>query len=211
MRYKTILTIALAVMLVGTLASTRAITATGSPDTEAEYEAPASDSGDPPGRPGWNCSRCGAECPAPSGRRGHGVRAPRGAKGRGGAFGHHGRAARGGGPGSGLAAERMLKSATKLELTDEQIGQLEKLTYNTRSKLIDLESEVEKARLEKHRQMETNAEDLTAMKKHLDSLAKIRVSIQVLKLEHWIDAKKVLTEDQKKLIKESYPRLGMRL
>ena len=61
------------------------------------------------------------------------------------------------------------------------------------------------------RQMETDGDNLSAMKKHLDSMAKIRVNIQELKLKNWIDAKSVLTEEQKQKVKEQHPRFGMKL
>lgn len=220
MTFKTILTIALAVVLVGALADTRAVAAANGPDNETEYETqappPTPDAADPPDSPGWRCHNCGADCLHPHGRRAYGKRgqrfhAPRGMKGHRGDFGHHGRGARRGGPGRGLAAERLLTNAAGLDLTDQQIEQLEKLAYEARLKLIDLETELEKARLEKRRQMETDDEDLAAMKKHLDSMARKRVEVQVLKLGHRIEAKKVLNEEQKKLIREKYPRLGMRL
>jgi Spy/CpxP family protein refolding chaperone len=198
-------------MLVGSLAGAQATAAANGPDTESVYEAPAPAAPpDAPDGPAWCCPRCGAEYPGFHGRRGHGIRSPRGGKDRMG-FGHHGRGARDHRRGTGLAAERMLKGATKLELTDEQIGKLEKLAYDARLKLIDLESDLSKARLEMRRQMETDSDDLTVIKKHLDTLAQKRVSVQELKLKNWIDAKKILNEEQKTSIRKWYPRLGMRL
>ena len=105
----------------------------------------------------------------------------------------------------------MLRRATQLELSDVQIAQMEKLTYDAKSKMIDLNSDFEKARLEMQKQMDTDSDDLSAMKKHLDSVAKKRVSIQELKLQNWFDSKNVLTEEQKKLIGKKQLRMGMRL
>jgi Spy/CpxP family protein refolding chaperone len=211
MKHKTILTLALAVMLAGALAGTPAIAATNGQDTGADYEAPAGvGTSDSPDGSEWCCPRCGAECRGCRGGHGFGHHGMRRGKGHA-DYGHRGRGDRDHRPGAGLAAERLLRKAATLELTDEQIKQLEQLAYNAKSKLIDLETECSKARLEMRRQMETNSDDVAALKKHLDSLAKKRVSIQVLKLENWIDAKKVLTDEQKTLIRMSYPRLGMRL
>jgi len=105
----------------------------------------------------------------------------------------------------------MLRGATGLELTDDQVTQLEQLSYDTKSKLIDLESSLEKARLEMGRQMESDGDDLSAMKKQLDSMAKIKVDIQELKLKNWIDAKNVLTDEQKQKVKDKAPRFGAHL
>jgi Spy/CpxP family protein refolding chaperone len=110
-----------------------------------------------------------------------------------------------------VPADRLLRGANGLELTDDQVTQIEQLSYDTKSKLIDLESSLEKARLEMKRQMESDGDDLSAMKKQLDSMAKIKVDIQELKLKNWIDAKKVLTDAQKQKVKDQFPRFGAHL
>ena len=110
-----------------------------------------------------------------------------------------------------MPADRMLRNATSLDLTEAQVTQLEKLSYETKSKLIDLESALEKSRLEMHRQMETDGDDLSAMKKQLDSMAKIKVDIQEMKLKNWIDAKNVLTDEQRLKVKDHSPRFGAHL
>jgi Spy/CpxP family protein refolding chaperone len=66
--------------------------------------------------------------------------------------------------------------------------------------LIDLESDLEKAQLEMKRQMETDGDDYNALKKHLDTVSKRRASIQEVKLKNWVDARKVLTDEQKKTV-----------
>ena len=115
------------------------------------------------------------------------------------------------GGGTGVAADHMLRNAARLDLTEAQIAQLEKLSYDAKSKLIDLESDQDKARLEMRRQMQTDSDDLTAMKKQLNAMSQIRVNIQELKLKNWIDAKNVLTDDQKQKVKDQFPRFGMKL
>jgi Spy/CpxP family protein refolding chaperone len=218
MNRKLTLLTALSMLLMLTIAGSPAVALPDSPDTDSEYEAqappPAPEPGDTPDAPTWTCPKCGAECPAPYGRRGREMRAPRHQRGFGQGIGHDGygknRQGRRG-RGDGLAADRMLRGASRLELTDDQIAQLEKLSYDAKTKLIDLNSELEKSRLELRRQMETDGEDLSAMKKQMEANSQIRVNIQMLKLENWIDAKKVLTDDQKKLIKDRHPRMGMRL
>jgi Spy/CpxP family protein refolding chaperone len=209
MKCKTILVTALAVALTLTLAGVPAMTATDGPDSETEYQAP-----DPPGTqdapeaPTWSCPKCGADCPAPPyGRRAFKERTPRFGRSMGAAHGRHAGRRGGRGAGRGLASDRLIKRATRLELTDAQVVQLEKLAYDTMSQLIDLNSDLEKAQLEMRRQMETDGDDLPALKKHLDTLAKKHVSIQELKLKNWIDSKKVLTEEQKQKIGDRFPRM----
>ena len=96
----------------------------------------------------------------------------------------------------------------ELGLTDEQVARLEELSYNAKSKLIDLNSSLEKARLEMEKEMESGNDNLSAMKKNIESMSKIKVDIKELKLENWIDAKNVLTEEQKAQVKNRHPRFG---
>jgi len=214
MNIRTVLTIAAAVLLFGSFAGVQA--AETGPQSGAQNEAqatPATDTPEPDDRATVTCPNCGGECPMPYGRRARGMRAPRAHKG---GYGHHsmrhGQGRQGGfGRGAGVPADRMLRSATSLELTEAQVTQLEKLSYDTKSKLIDLESSLKKARLEMGRQMESDGDDLSAMKKQLDSMAKIKVDIQEMKLKNWIDAKNVLTDEQRQKVKDHSPRFGAHL
>jgi Spy/CpxP family protein refolding chaperone len=214
MNIRTVLTIAAAVLLFGSFTGVQA--AETGPQSGAQNEAqatPATDTPEPDDRATVTCPNCGGECPMPYGRRARVMRAPRAHKG---GHGRHqsgyGHARRGGsGGGTGVPADHMLRCATGLELTDDQVTQLEKLSYDTKSRLIDLESSLEKARLEMGRQMESDGDDLSAMKKQLDSMAKIKVDIQELKLKNWIDAKNVLTDEQKQKVKDYSPRFGAHL
>ncbi|MCK5408552.1 MAG: hypothetical protein KAJ37_13880 [Candidatus Krumholzibacteria bacterium] len=206
---KTILILALAVLLVGGVAAVPSVVSAG-PDTEAEFDDQAPPPPPPPDAddvdtPTW--PQCRADCPAHFGRHGRGQYGRKGDRGRGAGQSLHGRDQRR----AGLPSQMMLRRTTRLELSDAQIAQLEKLTYDAKSKMIDLNSDFEKARLEMQKQMDTDSDDLSAMKKHLDSVAKKRVSIQELKLQNWIDSKNVLTEEQKKLIGKKQLRMGMRL
>jgi Spy/CpxP family protein refolding chaperone len=217
---RTLISVALAVTLVGLFAGANAL-ADDSPapgaQVQSQAQAPPPDVPNTPGAPDratFKCPHCGAECPMPFGRAGRGMRGARGRTGQGRDFvgrGHDSRRGRGFGRGAHVPAERMLWGASRLELTDDQIAQLEKLSYDTKSKLIDLEANLDQARLEMKRQMETDNDNLSAMKKQLESISNIRVSIQELKLKNWIDARKVLTDEQKSKVKDQFPRFGSRL
>jgi hypothetical protein len=115
---------------------------------------------------------------------------------------------RGQGKRAGVAAERILRHASDLDLSEAQISQLEELALDTRKQLIDLRADVQKAQLELQEWMRTDSENLTEMKQLLNTLAKRRADIQELKLMNWISVKKILTEDQKEKIRERAPRLG---
>jgi Spy/CpxP family protein refolding chaperone len=215
---KSILIPALVILLLGIAVALPAVVTAG-PDTKAELEdqapqqqppeATAPDGEDTEKRT-WQCPRCGADCPIPAGRqvRGrYGSRgAQRGARGRAAPSGHYGRDQRG----AGLLSQALLRSK-RLELSDEQIGRLEKLTYDAKSKMIDLNSDLDKARLEMRREFDADSDDLSAMKKQLDAVAKKRVNIQELKLQNWLDSKNVLTEEQRKVLGKKQLRMGMGL
>lgn len=212
MNGKLILTLSLAILL---LAGYSTISSAGpvsedEPQVQAppppDVEAPDAEDGD---SPEWRCPKCGANCPFPEGRRmrrggarGAGMRAPR--AGRQGQFGRGQR-------GMGLASAGILRHASRLDLTEDQISQLEKLAYDAKSQMIDLESDLKKARLELRRQMDGDSGDVSAMNKQIDAIGQQQASIQKLKLKNWIDARKVLTDEQKKLVGKGQYRMGMRL
>jgi len=140
----------------------------------------------------------------PRGSRGHGF-----GKGQGQGPGQgHGSFA-GHGPRIGIAAERMLRHANMLDLTDDQIAKLEMLSYEAKKKLIDLHASIEKEQLELKNRVRSDAEDMTQIKRHLSAMSKARTGIQEVKIANLFAARKILTDEQKKLVKEAHPRMGM--
>jgi Spy/CpxP family protein refolding chaperone len=138
---------------------------------------------------GQGDGRCG-----PGMGQGHG-------KGHGAFAGH--------GPRSGVAAERMLRHANKLDLTDDQIAKLEMLSFEAKKKLIDLHASIEKEQLELKNRIRSDAEDMTQIKRHLSAISNARTGIQEVKIANLFAARKILTDEQKKLVKEAHPRMGM--
>jgi len=118
--------------------------------------------------------------------------------------GFHGR-----GPGEGLAAERMLRHAEALKLSDEQADKLQTLVYETRKELVDFHAEVEKEQLEIHNLLLSGNDDMAPIRSHLEAISKAHADIQAARIANLFEAKKVLTDKQKNLIKEKFPRLGM--
>jgi Spy/CpxP family protein refolding chaperone len=195
MKTKTFFIIALAALLTGGFAVGDAVTDAVAQST-AEVVPP--DQPTTPDTPTITCPECGNEWPRA--HRGHGKTARM----------HAPHASRGGGFGMSdrLPADRMLRGASGLDLTDEQTAQLEKLSYDAKLKLIDLNSSLEKARLEMKKEMESGNDNLSALKKNLESMSKIKVDIQELKLGNWFEAKKVLTDEQKAKVKDRHPGFG---
>jgi len=134
--------------------------------------------------------------------------------------GRHGRGFRSDGPGfgddgpgfgGGIAAVMTLRHAADLNLTEDQMERLETLAYETKKTLIDLHSEIEKEQLEIQNIFRSGSDDLTLIKRHLNAVAKARVDIQEARTVNFFESRKILTADQKKLVKQRYPRLGMML
>ena len=108
----------------------------------------------------------------------------------------------------GIPAERLLRNAEELKLSDEQIATLEKLSFETQKTLVDLHAVIEKEQLEIRNSLQSGNDDLAAIKSHLAAVSQARADIQTARIANLFDAKKVLTEKQKKAIKEDFPRLG---
>jgi Spy/CpxP family protein refolding chaperone len=113
------------------------------------------------------------------------------------------------GPGHGIAAERMLHQAKDLDLSDEQIDRLRTLAFETQKELVDLHAEIEKGQLEIRNQLQSGSDDLGQIRTHLETVSKARAGIQEARIANLFEARKVLTEKQKKLITEKFPRFGM--
>jgi len=112
------------------------------------------------------------------------------------------------GPGGVVAAERMLRHSKDLDLSAEQTKKLEALAVDTQKTLVDLHAEIEKGQLELRSQLQSGNDDLGPIKTQLEAISRARMGIQEARIANLFETKKVLTEKQKKLIVEKFPRLG---
>lgn len=187
-----------------------------------EGVAPADPSFESPCAPHWRCHHCGAMNAGPMWRQGGA--AGRRVEGRvGGRTGVRERAYRDAsgrdwtrGPGrghggGGIAAERMIRHATDLKLTDEQIDALEKLASDTKKTLVDLHAEIAKEEIEIQDLLRSGSDDLAAVRRHAGALSKARSAIFEERISNFFEARKLLTAEQKKIVKEEFPRLGTML
>lgn len=108
----------------------------------------------------------------------------------------------------GIPAQRLLRNAEELELKKEQVDALEKLSFETQKTLVDLNARIEKEQLEIKNLLQSGSDDLAAVKARLAAVSQARADLQAARIENLFAAKKVLTEKQKKMIKEDFPRLG---
>lgn len=90
----------------------------------------------------------------------------------------------------------------KLNLSEEQETQLEKLRLNHQKDMIDLKSKLEKARLELRevtsKENFSRSDFLSAHK----NLAKIREEIQLANANHRMDVFELLNKDQRKIVND---------
>ncbi|MFQ5511325.1 MAG: Spy/CpxP family protein refolding chaperone [Candidatus Krumholzibacteriia bacterium] len=152
----------------------------------------------------WYCRQCKSFYPFPKRHYKDGnhrpMLAPQGRRGNG-AAGKRGDAR------NGIAADRLLRHAAMLELTEDQVARLSELAYETKRDLIDLRAGLQKARLELQRLMRSGTEDMTRIRRQLNQVAKKRVDLEEARIAHWIDSRKVLNDAQRKRIQGEHPRL----
>ena len=97
----------------------------------------------------------------------------------------------------GLAADRMLRHSEALELTEEQVTRLKTLSYETKKDLIDLKADLAKQKLELKKLIDSETDDLTRLRRQIEAMAKKKAELHVAKLANRIEARKVLTDDQR--------------
>lgn len=107
----------------------------------------------------------------------------------------------------GNAASRLVLYGKKLDLTKEQVAKLEKLSYDTKAKVIDLRAAMEKEKLEMRHLHLSGSDDLAAIKAHLKAIADLRVELQTAKIANRIEAKKILTDKQQKMMMKRVPEM----
>jgi hypothetical protein len=159
---------------------------------------------------GMRGMECPENCPMP-GMHNHmmrGIEGMRGMKGMDGMCcdkmrGMQGKAGRS----EGNAAMRLSHHAADLELTEDQVAKLDELAYTTKMKIIDMHATVEKERLEVKRLLESDNANLDAISQHLHAIAETRADIQAARIANMLEAKRLLTDEQKKMIEERFPRM----
>lgn len=225
-RFPTMLIVLSLIVLMVVAASPVAATEAATESQQTEGVSPADPGTKPPQFDSWRCPNCGEECCGM--RQGKRMRHPmpaehghRGQRGRDRGMRHggsdhwaphaRGPEGRGGERGRGISAERLLHNQDRLKLTDDQVARLEKLAHDTKLKMIDLRAQKEKEQLAMKELLRSGSDDLSAMKKQLKSLSQKRAEMQELRLENLIESRKILTDEQKELIRDRHPGLGRML
>jgi Spy/CpxP family protein refolding chaperone len=103
------------------------------------------------------------------------------------------------------SAHALLRHAVALGLEREQAVNLSDLAYRTEKTLIDLRAKMQREELELKRAVLADDVNLSSLKRHLDAAARARVNFRYAQLESWIEAKNLLTEEQRHRLRSMQP------
>ncbi len=90
----------------------------------------------------------------------------------------------------------------KLNLTDAQKEQFEKISFDSKKKQIELKAKLESAQLDVRRLMKAETVDKSAIEKKWNEIASFQVALKMNHLNAWVEKNKVLTPEQQKQWKE---------
>lgn len=127
--------------------------------------------------------RCDASGPM------HGARGPRGMRG-------------GRGPGGGQGIGMLLMMADKLELTDQQKTQLEKMQNDFAMQQVDARAAREKAQIKMRNLLRDDKASESQVNAAIDELSKLRADMQKAHFAHLRQVRNVLTEKQQGMLKD---------
>jgi len=98
------------------------------------------------------------------------------------------------------------RAASKLNLTDAQQEQFQKITFDVHKKHIELKAKTETARLELRRLMASDNLDKSAIEKKMNEVSAAQTAVQMNRINGWIEKNKMLTPEQQKLWKKELHR-----
>jgi Spy/CpxP family protein refolding chaperone len=94
------------------------------------------------------------------------------------------------------------RGEAKLNLTDAQQEQFQKISFDVRKKQIELKAKAETARLELRRLMTSDNLDKSAIEKKLNEVSAAQTALKMNRINGWIEKNKALTPEQQKLWKK---------
>ncbi|MCX6121792.1 MAG: periplasmic heavy metal sensor [Ignavibacteriales bacterium] len=90
----------------------------------------------------------------------------------------------------------------KLNLTDEQKKDVEKIHFDAEKQTIAQKAKVETARIELQQLLKADAPDKASIEKKINDLADLKVQMHMIKINSWFAINKLLTPDQQKTWKK---------
>jgi Spy/CpxP family protein refolding chaperone len=99
-------------------------------------------------------------------------------------------------------AKQIQKFMGKLNLTDEQKKDVEKIHFDAEKQTIAQKAKVETARVELQQLLKADAPDKSAIEKKMNDIADLEVQMHMIKINSWFAINKLLTPDQQKTWKK---------
>jgi Spy/CpxP family protein refolding chaperone len=90
----------------------------------------------------------------------------------------------------------------KLNLTDEQKKDVEKIHFDAEKQTIAQKAKVETAQIELQQLLKADTPDKTAIEKKINDIADLKVQMHMIKINSWFAINKLLTPDQQKVWKK---------
>jgi Spy/CpxP family protein refolding chaperone len=91
----------------------------------------------------------------------------------------------------------------KLNLTEQQKKDLEKIRAEMEKKLIMQRANIQTAEVELEQLYKADSPDKTAIEKKLKEIANLEVQLRMLRIDSWFDINKLLTPEQQKTWKKA--------
>ena len=99
-------------------------------------------------------------------------------------------------------AKMLHKFMGKLNLTDEQKKDVEKIHFDAEKQTIAQKAKEETARVELQQLLKADAPDKSAIEKKISDIADLTVQMHMIKIDSWFAINKLLTSDQQKTWKK---------
>ncbi|MGD0036787.1 MAG: periplasmic heavy metal sensor [Bacteroidota bacterium] len=99
-------------------------------------------------------------------------------------------------------AKQIKKFMEKLNLTDEQKKDVEKIHFDAEKQTIAQKAKVETEGIELRQLLKADAPDKSAIEKKISDIADLRVQMHMIKINSWFAINKLLTPDQQKMWKK---------
>jgi Spy/CpxP family protein refolding chaperone len=99
-------------------------------------------------------------------------------------------------------AKQIKKFMEKLNLTDEQKKDVEKIHFDAEKQTIAQKAKVETARVELRQLLKADAPEKSAIEKKISEMADLKVQMHMIKINSWFAINKLLTPDQQKTWKK---------
>jgi Spy/CpxP family protein refolding chaperone len=102
----------------------------------------------------------------------------------------------------------LLRQADILGLTEDQQVKLKALHFSAEKEMIDLRAALQKERLEIRQLMQSEDVDARNIKRQLEAVAQARTNLEFRRISLWLEARDVLTAEQREMIKQKLRGFG---